>query len=67
MTNSSIKFRISNQELVYEYHPYYDDTYMVKSWIDGVEQPTKFISSREAQMTYDYCSSMWVDYDVVEL
>lgn len=59
-----IRFKIKNDDILYEYIPWNNDTYLVKSWFENMEQPEKFIKTREAMMTYDYCSSMWIDYDV---
>ncbi len=66
-TDLRFAFRVSNQDIKYEYLPWNNDTYLVRSWLNGVEQPNKIIPSRGAIMTYDYCSSMWIDYDVERL
>ena len=59
-----VTFRIKNQNFIYEYHHLDGDNYLVKSWFEGIEQKDKIVSKKEAMMTYDYCSSMWIDFDV---
>ncbi len=58
-------FRVSTQNVIYEYHPILGkDNYYVKSWVDNKEQPLKIITDTEAKMAYDFCSSMWIDFEV---
>ena len=56
-------FRVSTKDVVFEYRPIKNtENFYVKSWVDNKEQPIKIISPKEAQMSYDYCSSMWIDF-----
>ena len=58
-------FRVCTKNVIYEYKPVGNgNSYYVKGTVDGKEQPLNIITKEEAQMTYDYCSSMWIDFDV---
>lgn len=57
-------FRVSTKNVVYEYKPLGEIIYCVKGTVDGKEQQHNVITKEEAQMIYDYCSSMWIDFDV---
>lgn len=57
-------FRIKTRDTIFEYRPSKtENTFYIKSWIDNKEQPTRIVSKEEAESSYQYCSSMWMDFD----